>query len=191
MDEQLLASDNSILCERTHEPGWVSNHLNLSTLLGWLCYLSILSILSSPHSPSLSGSFLVLHVTSLEILYSSHMNEERFIYMGVILDMWIIRIPLVLHIHYCIVQYDSIFNFHLSPRYYIIEYQIFAFFKFRSLDSSIARRLSCLSCSSNRVVLPSLFFFLPFPHLIQGSIFSKLFKLSCLSCLLCYFILCI
>ena len=95
MDGQLLASDNSILCERTHEPGWVSNHLILSTLLGWLCYLSILSILSSPHSPSLSGSFLVLHVSSLEILYSSHMNEERFIYMGVVLDMWIIHIPLV------------------------------------------------------------------------------------------------
>lgn len=71
-----------IVWKRAHEPGWISNHLNLSTLLGWLYYLSILSILSSPHCPSLSGSFLVLHVSSLEILYSSHMNEERFIYMG-------------------------------------------------------------------------------------------------------------
>ena len=83
MDGQLLACDNSILCGREHMN--LGGSLTISTsvpLLGWLCYLSILSIPSSPHPPSLSGSFLVLHVSSLEILYSSHMNEERFTYIG-------------------------------------------------------------------------------------------------------------
>lgn len=83
MDGQLLASDNSILCGREHMNLGGSQTISISVpLLGWLCYLSILSIPSSPHPPSLSGSFLVLHVSSLEILYSSHMNEERFTYIG-------------------------------------------------------------------------------------------------------------
>lgn len=77
MGGQLLASDSSTLQKGEHQHGWVSIHLNHSTLLGWL-----FPIPCPPYPPPPSGSSSVLHDAALEILHSSHRNGERLMYMG-------------------------------------------------------------------------------------------------------------